>query len=367
VSARRAALLPVCLLLAACGSSTPAQPVFDTSAMLGELTGNVMLPTLGSMRDAGSELEEAVSALADGPSQQRLSAAQAAWRAARKPWRQADAFRFGPAVDDEIALDVDWWPTSPDNIEEAIASGDAIDDAYVSLLGVSAKGYMALEYLLFDAELGDQAILDALEGDPRRGAFAAALAANVASRVSDLQGAWDPEDGDYAGELAGAGKGSGVYPTEQEAIDELVNQLVIQVENVADEKIGAPFGKKSGGEVLPEAEESRRSDNSLEDMLDTLRGMQAIWTGDHEGAAGKGLEDLVKSRNAKVAARTTDAFAIASASVRAIPPPFRVAITDSPDEVDKAWADVKELKIALATEVVGALGVTLRFNPNDGD
>ena len=53
--------------------------------------------------------------------------------------------------------------------------------------------------------------------------------------------------------------------------------------------------------------------------------------------------------------------------IEAIPPPFRTAITEHPDEVAAAYASARAFKRELATEVVSVLGSTLRFNDADGD
>ena len=54
-------------------------------------------------------------------------------------------------------------------------------------------------------------------------------------------------------------------------------------------------------------------------------------------------------------------------TVAAIPVPYRSALVDQRLEVAAAHAAVKELKRILATEVIGSLGATLKFNANDGD
>ena len=57
--------------------------------------------TYGDSLTAAKALQAAVTALIASPSEANLTAAQAAWRAARTPYMQSEAFRFGsPIVDD---------------------------------------------------------------------------------------------------------------------------------------------------------------------------------------------------------------------------------------------------------------------------
>ena len=57
----------------------------------------------------------------------------------------------------------------------------------------------------------------------------------------------------------------------------------------------------------------------------------------------------------------------AASLVEAIPRPYRTALVDQRASVEAAYESVKALKRLLATEVVGVMGTTLKFNDNDGD
>lgn len=55
-------------------------------------------------------LQGAVAALIAAPSDETLTAARDAWKAARAPYQQTEAFRFGNAVVDDWEGRVNSWP-----------------------------------------------------------------------------------------------------------------------------------------------------------------------------------------------------------------------------------------------------------------
>lgn len=341
---------------------------YDAKPVLEDVVHIVILPTLSDAAAGAEGLDTAAGALAEAPTADSLAAAQAAWLAARGPWRSADAFAFGPIESAGIGAAADWWPAKPETIEEKIAAGATIDAAYVASLGTSAKGFMALEYLLFDSTNGDSAVLTSLEGDPAapRRAFVAAAGEDLAAQVSALHAAWAEDQGNYAAELLLAGEGSKAFSSKKAAVDELVNQLVFRADSLIT-RIGKPAGKDSGGTPVPDAEDAPRSDSSLAGMLATLAGLAAVYDGKYGDQDGMGLSDLVRARNTGVDDRVHAAFADLKAKIEAIPPPFRTAVTAHPAEVDAAYESARALKRELATEVVSVLGSTLRFNDADGD
>jgi putative iron-regulated protein len=61
-------------------------------------------------RTSAKALQDAVAALVAGPSEEALQAAQAAWLAARVPYQQTEASRFGNAIVDDWQGKVNAWP-----------------------------------------------------------------------------------------------------------------------------------------------------------------------------------------------------------------------------------------------------------------
>jgi putative iron-regulated protein len=361
----------VCILLLA-ATCTPVPLGEGTRRQtVRALTEQVVRPALGDAAARAAELATAVRALAGAPAQAELDAAQAAWRAARVPWKECDAFAFGPAMDARLTVAIDQFPVEPSKVEAEIAGTAALTVEYIDTIGADRKGFHAIEHLLFGAG-DDGAVLALLTTDataPRRRDLLTALAGNLERKMRELERAWSPDGGGYAEAVAAPGAGNAEYPTIKAAIDAFVNESVFLAELVADARLGKPLGLATGGTPQPALEESGPSDNSLADMASSLRGMRAIYTGARSGAGstGGGIGALVAAQSPATDREVRELFDQALAAIEAVPRPFRQAIVDRRDEVTAAYDAVKELKRILGTEVLGALGATLKFNDNDGD
>jgi predicted lipoprotein len=340
------------------------------------LTEQVILPALDDVAARAAELGAAAASLAGAPSLPALDAAQEAWRAARAPWKECDAFAFGPAMDERLAVAIDQFPVEPVKIESEIAGTAALTVDYIDTIGADRKGFHALEYLLFGGG-DDAAVLALLTTDvsaARRRELTVALAGNLERKVQELRRAWAPDGGGYAERVATPGAANPTYATVKASIDAFVNESVFLAELVADARIGKPLGLATGGTPQPALEESGPSDNSLADMAASLRGIRAVYTGSRDGDGDGtgtggigGIGGLVAAQSPATDREVRDLIARALAAVEAIPRPFRAAVVERPAEVQAAYDAVKELKRILATEVLAVLGATLKFNDNDGD
>lgn len=331
-----------------------------------ELTADVIVPTLDDVVMRAAEMTAALQQLVSAPAAAELDAAQAAWRAARGPWKEADAFRFGPAKDLSLAVAIDQSPTDPSKIDLEVAGTATISEPYVDTLGANRKGFHAIEYLVFRGD-DDTAVLVSLTTDAlsvRRRDLLVAYSQNLERRARELRDAWA---GGYAIRLAEPGSANAEYPTIKSVVDALANESVFQSELVADARIGKPMGTATGGIPQPELEESGPSDNSIADMSAALRGIRNVYFGTRDGTPGKGIGRLVAAQSPSTDRDVRDALAAATIAIEAIPRPYHIALVDQRPEVPEAHQAVKELKRVLATEVIGVLGATLKFNDNDGD
>ncbi len=330
----------------------------------GELAAEIIVPTYDEVVDASALLADAADAFAASPDADTLAALQDAWRAARVPWKQTDAFRFGPFEMQSLATAIDQIPVDVAKIETELAGTATLDAAYVANLGANKKGFHTIEYFVFGPD--PAAVLASLTTDPlaqRRRDYLVACADDLAATAVRLRDAWV----DQAARLADPGADNMDYPTIKASIDALVNESVFQAEVVADARIGKPMGTTTGGAPQPDLQESARSETSIEDMTETLTGIRNIYFGTRTGEPGKGIGSLVVAASPSTDRDVREALEAAFAAVAAIPRPYTEALLDQRPEVMAAYTAVQELQRVLATEVIATLGATLKFNDNDGD
>jgi predicted lipoprotein len=355
------------LIFATAGCASTIAPPSDE--LFRSLGYNVILPVYDDLVEESSLLNDTIAELCAAPDVDLLAQAQEAWRRTRVPLKNSEAFRFGPIKTLGIDQAIDFWPTRPNSIEEAIADGLPLDDLSITNLGTSAKGMPAIEYLLFDPEGGNVAILalltDAVSG-ARRCEYVSALARNVFLNAAALRDAWDSDGGFYLRRLIGAGDNQ-VYPTVSAATSDFVNSMIFLAESVQGMKIGGPLGKRSGGEADPESAESFFSGNSLNDIIANLEGLENLYFARYAGADGIGLDDYVRRQDPELADEIGRQIEAALESVRAIPPPLTEAVLNDPIIVENAYEEVRKVQVLLEGDFATVLGSTVTFSDNDGD
>ncbi|WP_231511592.1 imelysin family protein [Chondromyces apiculatus] len=351
-----------------CTSETPAD---ERGPVLTDLARTVMLPTVETFAASAAPLTAALDAFCDAPDQARLDAAQDAWRAARAPWEHTQAILFGPAEELGSANALDFWPVRTDNVESAIAEAPAtVTPDHVAALGVSVRGLSTLDYLLFDPAGGDATVLTTLGGDDpdamRRCSFAVAISGIFERDVSALADAWRPESGAFVEQVATAGSGSDTFPRAQDGIDRVVNTLVELLQKVTDGRLGAPSGTRTGGTPQPDLVESRFSDNSIADLIEATRGIEAVYTGRFGTTEGRGLATLLERSpdlDTSIRNQLTDFIS----KLESIPAPLSEAVTTDPTSVAAALESGRALRRLIAVDLAGILNVTVTLNDNDGD
>ncbi len=278
-----------------------------------------------------------------------LPAVQHAWRDARVPWEQSEAFLFGPVDTDEHDPFLDTWPLNVTDLEAIIAS--SADIAAVELAD-DVQGFHALEYLLFQDMNGNTdpaAIVAALHNDERRRAYLRRVVMEFARHTQELRDSWDPDMGNFVAELAMAGHGSMTYDSERAAMQTLLEAMIGIAAELHDAKLGAPS---------PAEEESRYSNNSRIDFLNNVRSINNVYEGrfDQLDRTSMGVTDFVASQNPALDAEVRMAIRDAKAAIIAIPEPFGQSITAHPDAVANAIqaAMALETKLGEVLEAVNA-------------
>ncbi|HSD11301.1 MAG TPA: imelysin family protein, partial [Candidatus Binatia bacterium] len=148
----------------------------ERHAMLAQIGADVVLPTYRELSTAAADLAFSASAFGASPTAETLDETRSAWRHARAAWRRGRAFEFGPAERMRTFAKIDFAPIRADRIEQEIADTAELTPEHVAALGANVKGFIAIEYLLFDPDGDDDAVLASFSGgDGRRAAYLAAL------------------------------------------------------------------------------------------------------------------------------------------------------------------------------------------------
>jgi predicted lipoprotein len=331
--------------------------------LLESWTRDLIVPLYADFEDRSSAVQASLDGLCSAPTRDALVAAQSAWSDAREPLKRAEVFAFGPYSRPEFRIGpkIDSWPARPPEIEELLAGETAVDPASVAELGIWLKGMPAIEYLIYPLD-GSLAAL----AEPRRCEYLRSLGDELVSRARELHLAWAPEGQNFADQVSGAGRTSTAFRSLRDAFSEVINRMGFTVENVRRDKLGGPLGDAAGGTANPDVAESRFSGRSIQDILDNLAGLEVLYFGDPARNL-PGVTRYAAERGQNFDERVTAAIGAARGALSALAVPLTEAVSSEPERVREASARLGELQTLFQVDLIGALGLSLSFNDNDGD
>ncbi len=323
-------------------TSAGGESAFDASTTLNDFANKVVLATYADLDNRAGDLLTAVKALEADTNQANLELAQTAWKATRKPWEQSEAFLFGPVDTQGLDPALDSWPVNRVDLDGVLASGQELTEASIDALEDTLKGFHTIEYLLFRE--GNQRKAEDIT--PRELEYLVATTENLKAKTAQLRNAWDTSGENYAGEVANAGNSSTIYRSQKDAMQEMVNGMIVIADEVANGKISDPFNERDTTLV-----ESQFSFNSITDFQDNIRGIQNVYMGKFT-ADGQGLNDFVNGVDAELDARFQTEVQTAIDTIGAIPDPFRNSITDQRAAVQAAIDAVSTVQQTLENDIL---------------
>lgn len=336
------------LLLTAfgCGDDDgTATPTGDYSEIIANISDDVIISTYADLNVKAQQLLDALNTLEATPTTAHLEAARQAWRAAREPWELSEGFLYGPVDTKGLDPAMDSWPVNQTDLDNVLASGNALTVEYVNGLDGTLKGFHTIEYLLFGSNN------DKLVGDftARQYEYLSACGQNLKNTTAQLVGGWLPSEGNFVKNFkeAGTGTAASVYPSQKAVLEEIMNGLVTIADEVANGKINEPFSQQNVA-----LEESRFSANSKADFADNIRSIRNVWLGTHLNASGKGMSALIEPKDAALDAKVKTEIEAAITAIEGIEGTFTTAIFDHPADVQAAQQAVRDLLATLQGEVL---------------
>ena len=309
-------LSAVAALCAAGPAHADAPPVEDVVSTYADIAQAVYTDALYEAR----ELDTAIDALIDAPSEDALAAARLAWLDARVPYQQSEVFRFGNPIVDDWEGRVNAWPLDEGLIDYVDASyGTDSDDNEFYTANVVANETLDVGGRAIDAsELTAELLADELQE-------AGGIESNVATGYHAIEFLLWGQD------LNGAGPGAGTRPATDYDVENCTNGHC-----------------ERRGEFL-------FSDNTATShYLDGL-GIRNVWEGRYErpdGATveGPSLRELVAEEDPALAEELSGEL---DASVEALA--AMVESQESGEAYDQLIAEGDEAGNALVQDAIDAL------------
>ncbi len=318
-------------------------PNADYSGII-ENSADVILATYSDLAVRSVTLQEKSQVLESDQTTENLDAARAAWVEARAPWEESEGFLFGPVDAEGLDPSIDSWPVNVTDLNNVLNSGNPITAEFLSAQEGTLKGFHTIEFLLWGTS-GNKQVGDFSQ---REFEYLSAASEVLAQNTQALYEAWRPGAGNFIENLLTAGKGSLIYVSQKGALEEMANAIAVIADEVGNGKINDPFSQQD-----LTFEESRFSANSKHDFANNIRSIQNIYTGKYgELGNGLGLSEIVVAANPAMDAQIRDEIITAITSIDNIPGTFSDAVFNSPEAVQAAQTNVRDLQQTLESQLI---------------
>lgn len=353
-------LILLVLSITGCGDAGGPSDAFDRTTMLTEVADKAIIPSYAGMQEASEQLVAAIDACTQSPSEATLQAARKAWIDAADAWQYAQLFTFGPAdgVTGTLSENINTFPTSISKIESAIAARDT------TLLNFDrdARGLPALDYILFNGNAASA--VESLAASALRGAYARAVARDIAAHVGRVASAWT---GGYRADFIGrSGSDAGSGATQ------VFNAFNRAFELLKNYKIGIPAGLQAG-QTTPSAAsvEARYAEQSWPLAQTHMKALRMFWYGNAtNGASFTSLRSYILARGGSaLEASTREQFDAIDRAASQVPSDVSLAsLCDAEDSSLKAYyVELQKLTRFIKSETSSLLGLSITYASGDGD
>lgn len=314
---------------------------------------NVAVPGYLELKTKAATLNDAVTALNTTTTDANITAAKNAWKDLRSTWEKSEGFLFGPVDADEHDPETDTWPVNFVDMEALLADNThtlSLEDID-TLSNRALKGYHPIEYVLWGRKTSPQTAA-ALAANSRQKLYIVTLTQLLKNRADALYNSWTASGTNYGNVFSSAGTaGNTEYPTKQSAYITLLQGFLDICSEVADGKMKDPFDAElitpgSGGALV----ESPFSGNSVTDFKNNITGAYNVYLGKFN-TQGKGLADLVKTKNVSLDNSIKTKFEAAINSFNNITVPYEDAIVSQRIQCQNTMDAISSLAELLDTQL----------------
>ncbi|MEO0894013.1 MAG: imelysin family protein [Pseudomonadota bacterium] len=328
-------------LILAAAFALCATPLWAQSLDIKAIVTDHILP--GYTRLASASLDMATAAASDcDPESASLVAA---YHEAFDAWVRVSHLRFGPSEQNDRAFALAFWPdprgSTPKTLATLMRDEDPVvnDPAEFATVSVAARGFYAMEFLLFDAQF------TGADNTTYRCALVRTVANDIASNAAAILSDWENGYGELMSQ-----PGNDTYRTDAEAAQQVFTAVSTGLEFTSDVRVARPMGTFE--RPRPNRAEARRSGRSLRHVILSLE-------------ATRHLTELLTDADPAV----MEAFEAALSRANSLDDPVFAGVVEPQGRfaVEALKTDIDALRKLLAEEVGPSLGVAAGFNSLDGD
>ena len=360
------ALIPFLFLtVQCCKDKTPDDPEvnFDEVGMLKNISQNIIQPNYEEVTADAKAMNDAVMEFTTDVTSENLTSARDGWKKAVKSWQKVSIYQIGPAGDAALRDNVNLFPIDATLIEENIAS-NSYNLSTVS--NYTAKGFQAIDYLLYGVGSNDSEILDKYSTDDlasNRKEYLKAVAGDLNSKISNVNSDWGTYASDFESNT-GTDVGS--------SIGLLTNQMNLYYERfLRDGKVGIPAGARTFTQTpLPEKSECYYYNQNSTELLNTsLTSLKNLYLGvGADGTNGLGYDDYLSFNQDEVIHNSINAqFEKIETETSKLGESVATEVESNQNKMLSIFDDMQLLNNLLKVEMTNSLEVQITYSDTDGD
>lgn len=345
----------------------------ERKTLIENIANNLALPHIEDLHTKVNTLHNETGDFTADPDQQNLEAVQTSFRTAYIAWQKAAVFAWDQNADAlNIRRNVNSFPVDTQRIRNNIQSG-TYDLGSASQ--VLAKGFPALDYLLFDVNDNNNQVLNRYTSDSASSNYIAYLedvTGLLQQNIDEFFKHWSPDHDNFVNTFQnriGTDQGSG--------LGLLVNGITFDLEIIKNEKLGEPIGIFAGdntNELHPEDVEGYYSGYSKTLLAADFQQTKNIYFGTSpNGQDDKGLHDYLQDIDARfnggALADTIEAQVNNTEDAIANLPDQRLSTTieNNKEIVMQARNEGQKLVTLFKSDMASAMGILINYADNDGD
>ena len=328
------AIVAIGLIAASCSSDDSG----DLATQAVENYAAVVHEAYSVSLESAESMDQAIDAFIASPGEDTLAAAKSAWLDARYDYGITEVFRFygGPIDDEETGTEglINAWPLDEAYIDYVEGASDVgivndpatyptIDTATITAANEEggeaniSTGWHAIEFLLWGQDLDTEGpgarppsdYTEAANAD-RRATYLAVASDLLLTHLQELVDAWAPDADNYRAEFV-------ALDTEEALTNIITGMGELTLGELAGERMTVAYEERS-----QEDEHSCFSDNTTDDYLANIEGIEAVAQGSYGSVSGVGIIELVAASDQALADAIEDTIESSKAAAAAIPPPL---------------------------------------------
>jgi predicted lipoprotein len=344
--------ISISILLSACEDGQQGvgtEDAFDRSTYLEYYAENIIQPAYNSY---DSKLNSLVSDLSVQFENFDIEAARGSFKSAYIDWQKAALYNFGPALENNILAQTNTFPTDTAKINSNVSAGIY---KLSSVSNYDAKGFPALDYLLFNEETLTENELN----------HALSIAQDMKAISAKVVNKWN---GDYYNtfiERDGNDVGS--------SLGIMLNAFNMYLErDFRNGKLAIPLGFKTGGTPMPGKAEAYYSGFSNDLLQEGAKAIRTFYLASELDNTGKGLYGMLSDigdryQSGNLPDEILQATSELISNSENLSSDIGYLSTKNDPLLNDTYTSAKKLVVHFKSNIPSALGIMITYQDNDGD